>query len=65
MAQREAIIASYEPILGLTREELHTYLHQNICFYLDRELRAGLDLYYKLAYQHGLIPELKPLNLKS
>lgn len=65
MAQREAIIDFYEPILRLTRTELHTYLYQNICFYLDSELRAGLDLYYKLAHKHGLIPELKPLNLKG
>lgn len=63
MARREEIIDFYQPLLGLAREELHTYLYDNISFSLNHELRAGLDLYYKLAHKHGLIPALKPLNL--
>jgi chorismate dehydratase len=63
LARAEEIIDHYQPLLGLTRDELKTYLHENISFSLDSELRAGLDLYYKLALKHKLIPALQPLNL--
>ena len=63
LRQSENIINFYQPLLGLTRDELKTYLHENISFSLNTELRAGLDLFYKLAYKHNLIPALKPLNL--
>lgn len=63
LARAEEIIDFYQPLLGLTRDELNTYLHENISFSLDTELRAGLDLFYKLAHKHNLIPALKPLNL--
>lgn len=59
----DEIIDFYQPRLRLTRGELQVYLHDNISFALDRELRAGLELFYKLAYQHELIPALKPLKL--
>lgn len=57
----EEIIDSYEPVLKLSRAELRTYLTENISFALDEDMKAGLDLYFKLAFKHGLIPELKPL----
>ncbi len=63
LAQRSEIIDYYEKNLGLTRSELETYLTENITFFLDEELRKGLELYYMLAHKHGLIPGLKPLNL--
>lgn len=63
LARAEEIIDFYKPLLGLSREELETYLGENITFYLDDELRAGLDLFYKLAHKHSLIPALRPLNL--
>ncbi len=62
LAQMEKIIDFYEPMLGLPRNELQAYLSRDITFYLDEELRAGLNLYYKLAHKHGLIPTLKPLR---
>lgn len=63
LAKREEIIDFYQPLLGLAREELHTYLYENICFCINSELRAGLDLYFKLAYKHKLIRALKPWNM--
>lgn len=63
LAQRNEIIDSYEQRLGLSRSELETYLTENITFFLDDDLRTGLQLYYDLAYKQGLIPGLKPLNL--
>ena len=63
LAHIQDIIDVYEPLLSLPRNELREYLQQNISFSLDDELRAGLELFYKLAHKHGLIPSLKPLNL--
>jgi chorismate dehydratase len=63
LAHQKEIIDFYLPLLGLPREELQTYLNVNLSFSLDAELRAGLDLYYKLAYKHDLIPAVKPLIL--
>jgi chorismate dehydratase len=63
LSRIEEIIDFYQPRLGLTRDELEAYLRENISFALDSELRAGLELFYKLAYQHELIPALKPLKL--
>ncbi len=63
LAQRNEIIDYYELKLGVSRSELETYLTENITFFLDDDLRQGLELYYRLAHKHGLIPALKPLNL--
>jgi chorismate dehydratase len=63
LAQQKEIIDHYEQRLDLSRNELETYLMENIAFFLDDDLRKGLELYYELAYKHQLIPGLKPLNL--
>lgn len=63
LARKEEIIDFYQPLLGLPRDDLQTYLGENLSFGFDDELRAGLDLYYKLANKHHLIPGVKPLNL--
>lgn len=63
LAQRAEIVAHYEQRLGLAQAELETYLTENITFFLDDNLRRGLELYYELAWNHQLIPEVKPLNL--
>ena len=63
LARTEEIIDFYQPLLGLPREELQKYLGENLSFRIDDDLSAGLDLYYKLAYKHNLIPAVKPLNL--
>lgn len=57
------IIEYYQPLLGLPRVELQSYLQSNISFEPDAELRAGLDLFYKLAHKHQLVTALKPLQL--
>lgn len=62
LAQTDEIIDFYQPLLGLSRDDLQTYLRDCISFFLDDELRAGLNLFYKLAHKHSLIPALQPLN---
>lgn len=65
LAATEEIIDFYEPLLGWPRDELRSYLTESITFFMDAELRAGLDLFYQLAKNHGLIPAVKPLHLIS
>jgi chorismate dehydratase len=56
------IIDFYEERLGLSREELESYLKHNISFFLTDEMQEGLELYFSLAFKHGLIPGLKSLK---
>lgn len=62
LASRPAIIDYYTTLLGLSSEIVTRYLHENICFSLDDQLRRGLELYFSLAAKHGLISEVKPLK---
>lgn len=57
------IAAHYSPLVGLPPLEIETYLLENISFELDEEMRAGLELFYRLAHKQGLVPEFRPLNL--
>lgn len=58
----EEIVECYRALLNLPAEELRIYLQENISFSVNEEMRAGLDLYFKLAHKHGIIPGLKPLK---
>ena len=63
LAHVEEIAADYEGTLGLPLSELRTYLLENISFSLDAEMRAGLDLFYRLAHKHDIIDALRPLQM--
>lgn len=62
VAKTDEIIDFYAPSLGLSRAELKIYLNENISFSPDEEMRAGMELYFKLAQKHELISEVKPLK---
>jgi chorismate dehydratase len=62
LANVEKIIDLYRPKLDLPREELRSYLLDNITFNLDAGMLAGLDRYYMLAHKHGFIPTARPLT---
>jgi chorismate dehydratase len=62
LARSQEIVDHYRPVLGLPRNTLQEYLKENICFYLDEDMRAGLDLYFRLAHKHRLLETLKPLK---
>ena len=53
------IVDHYLASIPLSREELTTYLTDSISFHLDDSMRAGLQLYFKLAAKHRLIEELR------
>ncbi|HYG09173.1 MAG TPA: menaquinone biosynthesis protein [Pyrinomonadaceae bacterium] len=62
LARLEEIVAEYERELNLPRAELRAYLTENICFDLNEEMRAGLELFFRLAHKHKLTPGLRPLK---
>jgi chorismate dehydratase len=62
LALVEEIAAEYERELWRPREELEKYLRENICFELDEEMRAGLELFFHLAHKHGVTQQLRPLK---
>jgi chorismate dehydratase len=63
LAHVDEIVADYQSMLGLPREELRSYLLENISFELNAEMREGLDLFYELARKHQLISDLRPLRM--
>ena len=56
-AHAEELAGIYAERLGLPRDELFSYLTENISYELDEESLQGLRLYYELAFECGLIPE--------
>ncbi len=62
LGRAEEIAEVYAADLGLPREDLVSYLRDNICFEMDAEMRAGLELYFRLAHKHGLTPAARPLK---
>jgi predicted solute-binding protein len=62
LASLEEIVSEYERELGLPRAELREYLTENVCFELNEEMRAGLELFFRLAQRHGVIESARPLK---
>jgi chorismate dehydratase len=63
LAHVEEIASAYRQAVGLPTSEIKSYLLENISFALDEEMRAGLDLFYKLAHKHGITGEVRPLKM--
>jgi chorismate dehydratase len=61
LAHLDEITAECKPQLGLTDEEIRTYLTENIAFRMDEDMKKGLDRYFELARKHGLTESVKPL----
>ena len=61
MAHLDEISAEYKPQLGLSDDEIKTYLTDNIAFRMDEDMEKGLDRYFELARKHGLTESVKPL----
>ena len=65
LAHLDEIAAENETRLGLSRDEIKTYLTENIAFRMDEEMEKGLSLYFELAGNHRLIGEPKPPSFIS
>ncbi|HKP37123.1 MAG TPA: menaquinone biosynthesis protein [Pyrinomonadaceae bacterium] len=49
-------------VLGLSRDEIKTYLTENIAFQMDEDMSRGLSLYFDLALKFELVKEAKPIT---
>jgi chorismate dehydratase len=58
----DGIACEYAPRLGLAPEAVKVYLKENIDYSLDEENLKGLDLFYRLAHEIGLIPEVREIQ---
>jgi chorismate dehydratase len=61
LAHLEEISAEYKPQLGLSDEEIKSYLTENIAFRMDEEMEKGFSRYFELARKHGVIESERPL----
>jgi len=61
LAHVDDIAAEYAPKLGMAAEAVRVYLTRNIDYSLDEENRQGLELFYKLAQEVGIIPAAREL----
>lgn len=62
VAHTENIVAEYEKKIPMEVSELRKYLTENIVFRVDESMKRGLQLYFELAFKHGLIETVKPLR---
>ncbi len=62
LAHVNEIAAEHAPRLGLSVEDVRIYLTENIDYTLDDENLKGLQLFYKLARELGLIQNEKELR---
>lgn len=58
----DEIAANYETDIGLSSDEMRTYLSENISYHIDNNMLEGMELYFQLASQHKLIASQKPLQ---
>jgi len=63
LAHLDEITAQYQTQLGLSAEEIKSYLTRNIAFQMDEDMQQGLELYFELAYKHQLIAKKKSVTL--
>ena len=62
LAHVDDIAREYAPLLGLAPEAVKVYLKENIDYSLDEENRKGLELFYRLAHEIGLIPAAREIQ---
>ena len=59
------IAANYTPEIGLSANELTTYLSENISYTIDDPMQRGMELYFELAGKCGLVERVKPLRYQN
>jgi chorismate dehydratase len=62
-ASLDEIARTWSPRIGLSEDEIRQYLTFNIHFYLDADCVQGLKLFYRYAYECGLLPQISELCL--
>jgi chorismate dehydratase len=56
------LVKAWAARLSLPEHEVRNYLTENICFHLDEQCVEGLQLFYSLAYECGLLPRIPELR---
>jgi predicted solute-binding protein len=56
----EEIVDAYKE--KIPQMDLYKYLTENIVYRIDDSMQRGLQLYFDLAFKHGLIERVKPLR---
>jgi chorismate dehydratase len=56
------IAQEWSPKLKLSEADIHTYLTQNIHYFLDRQNHAGLQLFLRYSQEIGLVPAAPELR---
>ncbi|MFM9904534.1 MAG: menaquinone biosynthetic enzyme MqnA/MqnD family protein [Pyrinomonadaceae bacterium] len=62
LAHIDEIAANYASETGLSRDEMKSYLTENISYSIDGSMQQGMELYFELAHKNGLIAASKPLR---
>jgi chorismate dehydratase len=65
VAHVEEIATNYQTEIPIGRENLVTYLSENISYSIDDSMQNGLELYFELAQKNGLIDMNKPLEFTT
>jgi chorismate dehydratase len=61
-ANLRTIAQQWSSKLKLSEGDIHTYLTENVHYYLDRQCHAGLQLFLRYSQEIGLIPEVPDLR---
>jgi chorismate dehydratase len=65
LAHIDEIATNYQIEIPIGRENLITYLSENISYSIDDSMQKGLDLYFELAQKNGLIDKSRPLEFTA
>ena len=61
-ASLDAIARQWAPRVGISESDVRSYLTENICFDLDQENLAGLQLFLRYAAEDGVLPPAQELR---
>jgi chorismate dehydratase len=62
---RREIAEALSAMRGISIEAIYEYLHRNVNYELGPSHLAGLNLFYRLAHEQGLLPSIRPLEFSS
>jgi chorismate dehydratase len=60
-----ALAREWAPRVGISETDVRSYLTKNICYSLDAENLAGLQLFWQMATAEGILPAPKSLRFLS
>src|SRR5438270_669017 len=63
LARVDEIAREWAPRVGISEAEVRDYLSRNIDFTFGEANQAGLELFFHLAQEFNLIPQIRPLEL--